>query len=147
VLVGELEPEPKSARAHRRLRNTCDARGASLRDPYLFSAYNERARQSNEIECVARRKCAGHDADDVAAVCTSGDRQLECNTVVALFGPHDERVVRSVSERRHVRALHLLGRVRALPTRAYAHAIIIAYLALHVVDLTRIAWEMLDVRV
>src|SRR5438045_7559683 len=91
---------------------------SSLAHVYLVAAHNGCARQSNEINRVARRETAGHDVDNVTAMRTGRNRQLECNTSVALFRPHDERVVITVVECSHTRMQR--ARTRVSTQRAYS---------------------------
>lgn len=80
------------------------SRRALLRDAYLVVGNDQRARQTEKRNRIARDKTAGHDVDDVAAVFAGRDRALECDAVIARFHGEDDRVVASVAKRRHDRA-------------------------------------------
>jgi 5-deoxy-D-glucuronate isomerase len=78
---------------HERVTSSFDARHAAVDD--------ERARQPDEIDRIARRHVRRAQFDDFSFVHTTRDRQFERDDIAffvvdACFCPHDERVVSTV---------------------------------------------------
>jgi hypothetical protein len=89
------------------------SRGSAL-DSDRVAGDDERARQADEIEWVARRELCRHDVDHVSAMRTGSDRARERDAAFACFRRKDKRVVTPIGERAFERVVALIGHFQSM---------------------------------